>query len=95
MYMSINMHRNSPGLWPNDVIDQFCSSSLFVTPFIPQRGLSPRSRPARALLGRSQGTPWIWSRVPGAPGRPRGDPKDPLGTPQRTPGTLPELPGTH
>ena len=86
----VDRWKSSPGLWPNGVIDQFCSSSLFVTPFIPQGTLGPRSRPARALPGRSLDP----AKGPRAPGSPQGDPKDPPGTPQGTPGTLPELPGT-
>ena len=89
---------NSPGLWPNGVIDQFCSSSLFVIPPLSPRG---PSAPVPGRLGRSLGTTWALLghsldpfKGPRAPGSPQGDPKDPPGTSQGTPGTLPELPRT-
>ena len=46
------------------VIDQFCSSSLFVTPLYPPRDprppLSAGLGPTRAPLGSGQGSPETW-----------------------------------
>ena len=42
------------------VIEGSCSSTLFVTPFIPQGALGPRSRPAWALPGFRRGSRETW-----------------------------------
>ena len=58
------------------VIEGSCSSSLFVTPFIPPGTLGPRSRPARAPFGPPP-DPVEALRSPGEPPRgPQGPSRD-------------------